>query len=289
MAGRNRELETEVASYRATPGETLVERQKLEQRKLQEEIAKLQAEVIALQSGISGPGKFLPWLQVLGVGSVIGGMLVLFAGQSLGRVQRDKLKQDVEFADQDHKLQQEKLKQDILAAREDHAWQAKKLRQEMGINRSQHSLKLFEALGAPDARIRIGAASELGQRVRELNDELNATDSLDVDRRIAERERQAIIRVLIAVTKHEDREELQKHIADLIVDLVGARTSGMPNSPLVQYDFQGAKLSMLGGQGVDARGVDFYKVYMPKAGLANSRLSNAIFKGADMTNHASRG
>jgi hypothetical protein len=120
--------------------------------------------------------------------------------------------------------------------------QAQKLRQELGISRSEHSLKLFEALGSGDARVRIGAASELGQRVRELNDQVE-TAPVSAEGSSVEREREAIIRVLIAVTKYEDREEVQKHIADPIVDLLGARATGLSKSPLADFDFQGTKLS----------------------------------------------
>lgn len=214
---------------------------------------KLRVEIAKLQGDYSGTGQLLAWLQGLGIGSVIGGVLVWLAGRSLGAVQQEKLLQEME------------------------------------ISSSQHNLKLFEALGSADPRIRLGAASELGQRYRHLTDRLVAPNLTDAARGVIERERQAIVRVLIAVTKHEGLEDLQKHIADLIVDLLDARKSGHTQSPLCTFDFQGAKFGNAWWKGIDARGVDFYKAQLPRAGLAESKLSKAIFKGANLADATLRG
>jgi uncharacterized protein YjbI with pentapeptide repeats len=239
-------------------------RGELEKRKLQEEVDKLHEEVAALKANSAGMGPYLPLFQAVGLGSLFGGALVWFAGRSLSKVQQDKLEQDLNFG------------------REDHELQSKKLIEEIGISRSEHDLKLFEALGADDPRIRIGAASELGQRVRELNEQL-ATKLTVPERNAAQREWETIIRVLIAVTKHEGSEELQKHIADLIVEVLGACAQGLSSSPLKQFDFQGARLTNAWWKGVDARGADFYKACLVLAGLADSKLAGATFKSADLT------
>jgi hypothetical protein len=88
-------------SAQAAPPKNDPEKDRLEKQKLQEEIAKLQSEVAALGSNASIPGQFLPWLQVLGLGSLIGGLLVLMAGKGLSSVQRKKLDQDLKFARED--------------------------------------------------------------------------------------------------------------------------------------------------------------------------------------------
>jgi uncharacterized protein YjbI with pentapeptide repeats len=252
-------LKVEVAVLKGDPSRSALEKQKLE-----EEVRKLQEEVTALRMN-SGMGHYLPLLQAVGLGSLLGGLLVWFAGRSLSNVQKKKLEQDLQFGSDDHQLQ------------------SRKLMEEISINRSQHDLKLFEALGAADPRIRIGAASELGQRIRQLNEQLASEKLGEAERNAARREKETVIRVLIAVTKHEKREELQKHIADLIVEVLDARSGNLQASPLAQFDFQGARLTNAWWKGVDARGVDFYKARIVQAGLAESRLANAIFKNADLT------
>jgi len=232
----------------------------LERQKLQQEIAKLQLEVKGLQSSATSFGQTLQLLQAFGVGSILGGLLVLLAGRSLSKVQKDKIKQDLAFGTDDHYLQKRKLEQEL-------------------------QMKLFEALGSTEPRIRIGAVSELGQRVRELNDALQprASETLEAAEKVkCERERQTIIRVLIAVSKHETTEDLQKYIADVIVEVLGAREANLDKSPLANYDFQGAGLTNAWWQGVDARKADFYKANLQRAGLADSRISGAIFKNADL-------
>jgi hypothetical protein len=259
MRAQMDKLSADVAALKSDPDKAKLEKQKLEQ-----EVAKLRAEVIALSNTAVGYGRMLPWLQGASIGSLIGGVLVFFAGRSLSSVQRAKLQQEIEFAGEDHRIQRRKLEQEV------------------NIARSQHSLKLFEALGSAEARIRIGAASELGQRVRELNDQPASVELSAAEKVAGERERQTIIRVLIAVSKHEEREELQKHMADLIVNLLGACDSTLPKSPLEDYDFQGARLANAWWKGVDARKADFYGASLARAGLGESRLSQAIFKNADL-------
>jgi hypothetical protein len=245
------EVEKLKAEVAAMQNEASPTKAQLEKQKLQNEIQKLQAEVEALQTSKTGPWYLLPWIQAVGLGSLIGAGVVYWAGRRLSAVQAKKLLQDVDLAMKDH-----------------------------GISRSQHNLELFKALGDAEPRVRLGAASELGQRVRELK---LATGLPAPEWNEMYRERQTIIRVLIAVTKYEDKsEELQKHIADLIADILEAFQSDLPKSPLEEYDFQGARLTNAWWKGVDARKTDFYKAGLARAGLANSRLSKAVFKKADL-------
>jgi hypothetical protein len=222
-------------------------RDQLEKKKLEQEVQKLQEEVQSLKNANDGLGRFLPWFQALGLGALVGAILTV-AGANLSRLQNRKLKQDEKFATDDHYLETQKLKQ------------------EMDIGRGQHNLKLFEALGSPEPRIRLGAVSALSQRAREAPEDL-----------------QTILRVLIGVTKHEDNRDLQKHIADAIVDVLGACKPDLPVSPLKQFNFQGARLTNAWWKEVDARGADFYRAQLPRAGLANGRLDDAVFKNADLT------
>src|ERR1700724_2887006 len=119
-------LKAEVAAIKKASSS----RETLEEKKLQEEIDKLKAENTVLENAAAGMGRLLPWLQA-GLGSLAGGLLVLLAGQSLSRVQKNKLKQDLEFAGRDHTLQERKLRQEIDTAKEDHQLQSKKLLEEI--------------------------------------------------------------------------------------------------------------------------------------------------------------
>ncbi len=274
-------LRTEIATLKK---EAILARDALERQKLQSEINKLNVENTVLKKSTVGWGRLLPWLQA-GLGTLVGGLLVLLAGHRLTQVQRKKLKQDLAFAKEDHELQTEKLAQELRTAKENHELQSRKLTEEIRISRSEHDFKLFEALGSHEPRIRLGAASELGQRVHELNERSSSSSISEQERNSCERERMTIVSVLIAVTKHENNEELQKHIADLIVEVLKAHTKTSakePNSPLAKFDFQAARLTNAWWKGVDARGSDFYKACLVRAGLANSQLSKAIFKNADL-------
>src|SRR5262249_20597547 len=89
------------------------ERRQLETKKLEEEVQKLEEEIATLRRTTTGLGQALPWLQAAGVGSLIGGLLVLWAGRKLGGVQKDKLEQELGFSRVDHELQTRKLTQEI--------------------------------------------------------------------------------------------------------------------------------------------------------------------------------
>ena len=255
LTGQLQSLQADIENLKRHPSEPQLD---LERQKLEQEVAKLRLEVQALQDSSGSLAHVIQWLQAVGLGSLLGGLLVLYAGRSLSHVQKEKIKQDLDFGTEDHLLQKRKLEQEL-------------------------QMKLFEALGSPEPRIRIGAVSELGQRIRELNDQLQAPGLAEVISTRVRRERETIIRVLIAATKHESSEDLQKYIADLIVDVLGARAPNLDKSPLQDYDFQGAGLTNAWWKAVDARQTDFYKAQLSRAGLANSRLAGAIFKNANLS------
>lgn len=239
-------------------------RNKLEAEKLGVEILKLRTEIVNLRnSGSFFPGILLGIVQALGLGTLVAGGLALLAGKKLQDAQFRKLNQDRDLTQRDHELQSDKL------------------RQELENSRREHDLGTFKALGEGDPRIRIGAVSVLAQRVHELNEKQPHTE-------VEKQQRTTIIRVLIAVTKHEDTEEIQKYIADHLVEVLGARVdAGSPpqgtKSPMAAFDFQGARLTNAWWQNVDLRGVDLYKAKLPRAGLAGSFLQEAVLKNADLS------
>jgi uncharacterized protein YjbI with pentapeptide repeats len=208
------------------------DQKRLETRKLENEVRKLQEEITGLQNANATPGRVLTWIQAIGFGTV-GALIAGLAGLGL------------------HSLRKQQLQQDI------------------DISRSEHNLKLFEALGSAEPRIRVGAVSELAQRARTAGAV----------------ERQTILRVLIGVTKHEDGEELQKHIADAIVEVVAACNANLetPAVKLSDFNFQGARLTNAWWKGVDARDTDFYRAQLARAGLAESNLQGAVFKNSDLS------
>jgi len=240
---------------------------RLELRKLNEQVEELRGEVRKLKQGpaqkdpveaqklqaeatkLREETKWLP-LQALGlgtiIGTIVGGLLVWYAGSKLQDIQSDKLVQDLE------------------------------------LSRREHDLQTFEALGGKDPRIRIGAVSVLAQRVLELN----AKSPLSP---IEKEQRRTIIRVLVAVTKYEKTEEIQKYIADRLKEVLEAEVTPQTplsgdRSPMADFDLQGARLTNAWWKNVDLRSVDLYGATLERAGMAGSYLGKTVLKKANLKN-----
>jgi uncharacterized protein YjbI with pentapeptide repeats len=166
--------------------------------------------------------------------------------------------------------------------------QKAKMEQDRKLDREKHLLEVFRELGSPDPRRRIGAASILLQRLDKI------PNPKKKDKRTKKRKEEiyeffSIMSVLIAETKHEETEEVQKYIADGIVDALDARipegkkSTNTNESPLKDYDFQGTKLHNAWWRRIDARGVDFYEANLERASLREAFLSKAILKKANLT------
>jgi len=173
--------------------------------------------------------------------------------------------------------------------------QERKVYQDILLGRERHNLELFKSLGDPDPRVRVGAASVLVPRLMELAPRVLASPDGSPDS-AEKREFDSIIKVLIAVSKHEEKDELQKYIADQLVEVLGAqpaedakdsRPAG--KSPLSDYDFQGAKLTNAWWARANLSEVDFYRATLARAGLANAWLEGAILKHAILTSAVLRG
>lgn len=166
--------------------------------------------------------------------------------------------------------------------------QIAKMRQDKKFDREKQLLEVFRELGSSDPRRRIGAASILLQRLDKI------PNPKKKDKRTKRRKEEiyeffSIMSVLIAETKHEEKEETQKYIADGIVDALDARipedmaSPTTDESPLKDYDFQGTNLHNAWWKRIDARGVDFYEANLERASLREAFLSKAILKKTDLT------
>jgi uncharacterized protein YjbI with pentapeptide repeats len=260
------------------------ERARLAQQKAEIELEKLRAEVAGLKITNEAMGwwtKFLTaWLAA--VGSIIAGLLIWVLGRSLNKTQQKKLDQDMELDAKRHALESSKLQQDKDLSLEKHKLESDKLDQDRKLGREKHNLEVFNALGSTEPRSRIGAVAILIQRIAALYGKV----PLSPDEK---EEMDMLVSVLISVTKHENKEEVQKYIADglsdslkaIVPDEIEKPTSDA--SPLKPYDFQGAKLENAWWRRIDARGVDFYKAHLVRAGLSQAFLSGTVLKNADLT------
>jgi uncharacterized protein YjbI with pentapeptide repeats len=240
---------------------TKLKAEKEDKDKTSAEIAKLKAETEKLRNETEKlknenalfPGLILAILQ--GIGTILVAIVAWIAGKKFQDAQTAKTNQEATLTREDHGLQTE-------------------------TSRRQHDLENFRALGEPDPRVRIGAVSVLAQRVLEINEKPEKTA-------IDEHQRRTIVRVLIAVTKHEKREEIQKYIADRLLEILRARIEpgSQPEgreSPMAKskFDLQGARLTNAWWECADLRGADLYSAQLTRAGLAGSYLQNAVLKNA---------
>jgi uncharacterized protein YjbI with pentapeptide repeats len=220
-----------------------------ELKKLREETSKLREETTSLRitnESISAATKWwTTWLTAMG--GIIIALLVPIVAAWLNRTQKTKLLQDKEHA------------------------------------RESHNLELFRDLGNDEPRIRIGAVAVLVQKLDKMIEDEKNGDYEDGDIR----DLPMIVSVLISATKHEDKEEIQKYIADGLATALGAivEAGKKPEgeSPLKPYDFQGARLQNAWWKRIDARGVDFYKANLSRAGLREAFLSKAVLKHSTLT------
>ena len=180
--------------------------------------------------------------------------------------------------------------------------QARKLQQELTINKRKHLLEVFEALGDTEPQVRMGAVAVLARWLREdgsgLDEQENpsrdvtpATSRSNADElREMRSRRRTITSILVAVTKFEETEEIQKYIADNLVLARGAIVEDNETvcddttSPLKDdsFDFQGAKLTNAWWKRVDGRNVDFYAATLQRASLREGFLSEAIFSKGNL-------
>jgi hypothetical protein len=233
---------------------TDAEKTTLDLAKLKAELDKLKAEADGLRISNEALGawtKFLTaWLAA--IGSIIAGLLIWLLGRSLNKTQKEKLEQEMEI-------------------------EAGRFKQ----GHEKHNLEVFQALGNEEPRVRVGAVAVLVQRIAALQAKQTSTPA-------EKEERDMLVSVLVSGTKYEDEVEVQKYIADGLADSLQAivpsgqkPTSAV--SPLKSYDFQGAKLGNAWWKRIDARGVDFYKAHLARAGLREAFLSDAVLKDADLT------
>lgn len=232
-------------------------------RKVNEEILKLKQETKGLQSANDSIDSRFKWLTgwLTAAGSIIVALFLYLAGRSLNITQKDKLIQDKEQG------------------------------------RETHLLEVFNDLGDKEPRIRIGAAAILIQRLKRLREKENRQREQHDDIDSAEmHELDMIVGVLISVTKHEEKDQIQKYIADGLADSLDAIfgdaefKNGKPvkapsddgESPLKKYDFQGAKLENAWWKHIDARGVDFYGAHLERIGLRESFLSGAKLRKTNL-------
>jgi hypothetical protein len=163
-------------------------------------------------------------------------------------------------------------------------------------------MELFENLGDENLRVQLAAASVLLQRLESFRAErLTPAEQL---------EKHTIVQVLIAVTKKNEREDpqpddqrrlmygtvqvakkngaggsvhpaLAKLIADNLVKAIGAVPADdtyvrARTSPLLAFEFQKVQFPNAWWEGVDARGVDFFRADLSEAGLKKVHFEGAV-------------
>lgn len=271
--------------------------------KLQYEIDKLKEETKGLKISNDALGIRDKWLTawLTALGGIVVTLLAAIVGYLLNRTQRAKLDQDVEFAAQTHALETQKMAQDLQLSKLTTELENLKLRQDKRLAREKQLLEVFHDLGGDKPTIRIGAVATLVQRLTTLRAKIERSEAhrqsadavrgnIDGDGIIEWEERvelPMIVSVLISATKHEPNIDIQKYIADGVAKGLGAiKADGeaLPDeSPLRKYDFQGAQLQNAWWKQIDARGVDFYKANLSRAGMRGAFLSGAILKNTDLT------
>jgi len=241
------------------------------------EIEKLEAEIDGLRLQNQALGvqtrRWSAWLGA--IGGVTGALLTFvlgFLGWRLNTLQQSRARQD-------EKLSLRKLEQDRFLERE------------------KQNLGLYKGLGDENPRVQLAATSVLLERLSTFRERRSRGEEVSELETI---ERPTIILVLIAVIKESGEETtthraLRKHIADHLVKVLDAAVpaGGRPpegsESPLKAYDWQYANLAEVWWEGVDARGVDFFRANFRNAGLARSSLQRAVFYEADLTDAVLKG
>jgi hypothetical protein len=188
------------------------------------------------------------------------------------------------------------------------ATQNRKLEQERVLGREKHNMELFENLGDENLRVQLAAASVLLQRLESFRAErLTPAEQL---------EKHTIVQVLIAVTKKNERQDpqpddqrrlmygtaqvakkngadgsvhpaLAKLIADNLVKAIGAVPQDdtyvqARTSPLLAFEFQKVQFPNAWWEGVDARGVDFFRADLSEAGLKKAHFEGAVLNEANL-------
>lgn len=229
-----------------------------ELKKLEAEREKLDQEIADLKVSNEALGRWAKWATAWGglVGSFIGSIVTAFVvliGWGLNKTQRDKLALETAQA------------------------------------REKHLIEVFQNLGEKEPRIRIGAVAVLVQRIGKIRSTKPQTGfrrkSVSSDHQELS-ELPTLVSVLIAMTKHEQEVPIQKYVADGLAQSLDAIVPDggqlKPESPLLPYDFQGAKLENAWWRMIDARGVDFYGAHLVRAGMRKAFLSKSVLKKANL-------
>jgi uncharacterized protein YjbI with pentapeptide repeats len=281
------------------PSQPATEVTRLEQRKLEAEIEKLQSEVATLRAVDARTRWWTTWLAAGGtiVGAVLGGIFTFFVtrmGQQFSRLQEAR-------REQEGQLSRLKLSQDREQARE------------------LHDLRLFQDLGHSSHRARLAAAAVLLDRLQRLREPDQASPHTPLE----STEGELIRKVLVAVLKRsaaaslasanpnatdeetttnpeagseESEAALRKYIAEELVQIMGARfdTGESPQdpgkSPLGDArEFQKCGLSDVYWANVDGRGIDFFRSDLTRASLRGACLREAVFYEATLIETVLRG
>jgi hypothetical protein len=177
----------------------------------------------------------------------------------------------------------------------------RKIQQDEDFHRETHSLNLFRALADENPRLQLAAASVLIERLRRLSAKRRKNE-VDIS------ERTAIAHALTSVLKngpdnssspadgHQVSSELAKYVAEQIPKIIGAmpakpgaKTSMMETSPMLEFDWQEAKLAGPYWKSIDARKVDFFKADLSSCGMREARLQGAVFMSAKLCDSVMRG
>lgn len=237
---------------------------RLDQRKLNAEIAKLESEIDVLRAVDNNTRYYTTWLTAVGsiTGATIGSLITLliwFFGRKNAQLNQDRLVQERNNA------------------------------------RELHNLRLFQDLGHESDRARLAAAAVLLDRLKRLHVKRHSPQ--------AEDESQLIANVLVAVLKEsegnaltpptgateaENDLKLRKYIADSLVDTLDASFDPEKGpascvSPLSEFDFQNCCLVNVFWKNIDARKVDFFGSNLSKASFQGAALQEAVFYDANLT------
>lgn len=254
----------------------------LDQKKLKAEILKLQEEVESLKAEVlklNGETKKLKsseqnikqWLTA-GGGGIIASIILVLGGYFHKRLRQ--------------KTQKAQMEQDKILARDEHKLAQSKMKQDKELAREQHLLAVFKELGSGDSQIRIGAAAILIQRLTKIKKENESDEERIYDLPM-------FASALLAQTKQEKEEKIQKYIADGMVKALGAIVPDEEEAPdpekksplkIYNLDFQNAKLYDAWWRRVDAREVDFFGASIVKASLREAFLQKAVFQSANLSN-----
>ena len=173
----------------------------------------------------------------------------------------------------------------------------RKIQQDEDFHRETHSLNLFRALADENPRLQLAAASVLIERLRRLSAKRRKNE-VDIS------ERTAIAHALTSVLKNRPDNpisrrrpdgyrvsaELAKYVAEQVPKIIGAlpAKSGARSSPMLEFDWQEAKLAGAYWKSIDARKVDFFKADLTSCGMREARLQGAIFMSAKLCDSVMR-